>query len=111
MSLIDMGLRMNSFSVLGLRMRFISVSKHTGRSLVHAVFKLVLRMSFISVFVLECVPVVLEIENHYIIKNSSKHGYIYLSEVNMIVTTVAKHYAEVKENNTEFNSTQKSKIT
>lgn len=23
----------------------------------------------------------------------------------MIVTTVAKHYAEVKENNTEFNST------
>lgn len=36
---------------------------------------------------------------------------IYLSEVNMIVTTVAKHYAEVKENNTEFNSTHKSKIT
>lgn len=29
----------------------------------------------------------------------------------MIVTTVAKHYAEVKENYTEFNSTHKSKIT
>lgn len=76
-SLIDMGLRMNSFSVLGLRMRFISVSKHTGRSLVHAVFKLVLRMSFISVFVLEYVLVVLEIENHYNLKLIQT--WIYLS--------------------------------
>lgn len=78
MSLIDMGLRMNSFSVLGLRMRFISVSKHTGRSLVHAaVFKLVLGMSFISVFVLEYVLVVLEIENHYNLKLIQT--WIYLS--------------------------------
>lgn len=64
MSLIDMGLRMNLFSVLGLRMRFISVSGRNRRSLVHAVFKLVLfRMSFISV-VLEYS--VLNIENHLI---------------------------------------------
>lgn len=76
-SLIDMGLRMNSFSVLGLRMRFISFSKHTGRSLVHAVFKLVLRMCFISVFVLEYVLVVLEIENHYNLKLIQT--WIYLS--------------------------------
>lgn len=65
MSLIDMGLRMNLFSVLGLRMRFISVSGRNRRSLVHAVFKLVLfRMSFISVVVLEYS--VLNIENHLI---------------------------------------------
>lgn len=63
-----MGFRMNLFLVLGFRMRFILVSKYIGRSLVYVVFKLVFRMSFILVFVLEYELVVFEIENYYNLK-------------------------------------------
>lgn len=86
-----MGFRMNLFLVLGFRMSFMLVSKYIGRSLVYVVFKLVFRMSFILVFVLECVSVVFEIENYYIIKNLFKYGYIYFFGVYMIVIIVVKY--------------------
>lgn len=112
------------FSVLGLRMRFISVS-----GLVYAVFKLVLRMSFISVFVLEYL--VLNIENHFNFKglcffytflcwldfslfkthpNLDKFIFpmsIYCTcDHNSCKTFVQRHYAQVKESNNEFTSIQ-----